>query len=348
VKSTDTMPEISIHINNCIDEIDASVWNKLSAGQPFQSHNWYQYGEKVLDDCEPLYITAYRDEEIVGRASFWLTRNEPLPQFAGYWKTLLKPILRKWPLLICRSPLSSAPGIVILSDEDQTKVMLAVLDEAIRQAHGRKCSVLMFDFLSKAEAKNWPERFSVLEFPDTGTIMENRWLGFDDYLAKGDPKNRKNYRRTMRASAKFKVNVQTSVTEEEIEMFLPLVNNMEKIYGSSLNPWMGNMHRYMEMVSGQVVTVRTGGELAACGLLLHDNDVQLTTAFGRASDAPFIYMAVIYESLELAFERKVKAFRWGSGAYDLKKKLGFEVEDNGVFVYYPIQPILKLLAGWFS
>ena len=113
----------------------------------------------------------------------------------------------------------------------------------------------MFDFLTKEFAGKFPRGFSVMEVPDTGTIIENRWAGFDDYLAKGDPKNRKNYRRTMRDAVKFKVNVQNHVTDEDIAALMPLVNNMDELYGSTPNPWVEYMHCHMKMVDGQFVTV---------------------------------------------------------------------------------------------
>jgi len=35
-----------------------------------------------------------------------------------------------------------------------------------------------------------------------------------------------------------------------------------------------------------------------------------------------------YEGIRLAIEKKKRLLRWGSGAYDLKRRLGFELENN--------------------
>ena len=340
--------EMSIRVVYGINEIDANIWDELSMGQPFQSHKWYQYGEKVLDDCAPMYLLVYRGEVLIGRASFWLTRNEPLPQFAGIWQMPLKIILKRWPLLICRSPLSSMTGIVTTLEEDREEILRVISVEAIEQAYKLNCSALMFDFIPSADANTWMKGFSILKFPDVGTYMKNRWKDFDDYIATGDARNRKNYRRTMRESVKFEIDARHHVTEEEIEMLLPLVNHVDKLYGSMPNPWVKNMVRYMEMADGQLVTVIHDNKIIACSLMLEDRQVQLTTAFGRRTMQPFVYMMVVYKNLEVAFSRKVQAFRWGSGVYDIKKKLGFGLEDNGFVAFYPVQPFLRIISRWFA
>src|SRR5215213_7145769 len=116
--------EIDIRIAKSISEIDADEWNNLSAGLPFQSHTWYAFGERAMSDCEPMYLLAYLHGKLLGRGCFWMIRNEPLPQYAGKWRLVLKPLLQKWPLLVCRSPLSYASGLVLPEDTVMRKEVI--------------------------------------------------------------------------------------------------------------------------------------------------------------------------------------------------------------------------------
>jgi hypothetical protein len=63
-------------------------------------------------------------------------------------------------------------------------------------------------------------------------------------------------------------------------------------------------------------------------LLLEDNGGQIATAPGLAEDVAYVYFLLLFSSLEVAFEKKVRLLRWGSGAYEAKRRLGFELENN--------------------
>ncbi len=349
VSTSDVQSNISIQVVHGIEQIDAGEWNALSAGRPFQSHTWYRFGEQAMADCEPVYLLAYQDEKLVGRASFWVTPNEPLPQYAGVWRVPLKFLLKKWPLFICRSPLSYTTGLVTDSSSvDRDVIFSLLIDAAMQQASLRKCSFLIFDYLGKAEKQNWPPGFSVMEAPTPGTVMENHWTGFDDYLAQGNKKDRQHYKRTVRESEKLKIEVHRSARVDNVDELLPLIRNMERRHGAPSNPWVGNMLRSIEMVDGTLLTVTAEDKLVGCGLLLEDNNAQMTSALGRSQDLPYVYLMLVYESIRMALEHRVQLLRWGSGAYEIKQKLGFELEDNGMFVFAPVPPFLRKISHWFT
>ena len=104
----------------------------------------------------------------------------------------------------------------------------------------------------------------------------------------------------------------------------------------------------MAMVNGVYLTVTLGERLVGCGLLLEDNGAQMTTALGLAADVPYVYFLLIYESLKIAFERQIRLLRWGSGAYDIKNRLGFQMEDNNTILYATSNPIMQKIGQWLG
>jgi hypothetical protein len=97
----------------------------------------------------------------------------------------------------------------------------------------------------------------------------------------------------------------------------------------------------MEMVNGMFMTATIGKRLVGCGLLLEDSSSQMTCLLGLADNVPYTYLMLVYESLKIALEHKVRFLRWGSGAYDIKKRLGFSMEDNGALAFSISNPILQ-------
>ena len=102
------------------------------------------------------------------------------------------------------------------------------------------------------------------------------------------------------------------------------------------------------MVSSSFLTARIDNQLVGCGLIFEDNDAQMTSMLGLAKDVPYVYFMLVYESLKMAMERKVRLLRWGSGAYDVKQRLGFSLEDNGSVVFAAVNPYLQKAIQWLS
>src|ERR1700752_1352468 len=124
-----------------IKEIDARAWDRLSGQLPFQSYNWYTFGERVLFDCLPIYLLVYEEDNLVARASMWLIRNEPLPKMPKPMKRIIAALLQRWPLLICRSPLANTSGIIVKSNLHREAILAALTQAAIVQARQRKASI---------------------------------------------------------------------------------------------------------------------------------------------------------------------------------------------------------------
>jgi len=341
-------PHLTIHTAHSINEINRETWDQLSAGKPFQSHRWYQFGEKVMSDCEPIYLLAYLGDELIGRAALWTIYNEPLPLGPGIGRTIFQAILRRWPLLICRSPLSNTTGLILPTESLHRETLKALSQTALTVARQRRSLMLVFDFLGEEESQNWPEGFSPVKVSNPGTFMQNRWSSLDEYLASRNKKDRQHYKRTQREAEKLGIQLERCKSVKDVEPALTLIHNVDIRYGNPPNPWMRNLLEKIEMIDGTWLSARQHGKLVGGGAIFEDNGSQLTTALGLAENIPYVYLLLTYASLEEAFKKKVAILHWGSGAYSVKQQLGFEVEANNFIVISSNHTILQRLSQWLA
>ena len=332
------MSTLSIKTASSIHQINAELWNQPSRGQPFQSHRWYAFGEHVMSDCLPAYLLAYADGALIGRASLWLVRNEPVPKVLGPLRGLVMRMIKHRPLLICRSPLSQTAGIAIAEAAPRPEILASFVENALEIAKEHHASFIIFDYLSQTDAQDWPEQFMVVSSLEPGMAMENRWTSMDEYLASAHKKDRQHYKRVLREAARLGIKLERHTSAKKIDDMLELIRRVEHDHGAVPNPWVRPMLENMQMINGELLTAKIDNRLVGCGLLLEDNDAQMTSTLGLAEDVPYVYFMLVYESLRLAFEHRVRRLRWGSGAYDVKRRLGFSFEDNNSLAFAPVSP----------
>ena len=87
-------------------------------------------------------------------------------------------------------------------------------------------------------------------------------------------------------------------------------------------------HQLMAKYRISGIPVTKEGKLVGCGAVIRDNQFQLATALGLEDDVPGGYFYLLYSALQEAFEHKVRLVRFGTGAYDVKRRLGFHLEDT--------------------
>lgn len=332
---------ISVKTYFSIHDINAEAWDQVSGGMPFQSHRWYIFGEQVMSDCRPIYLLAYVDDRLVARTSLWLIRNEPVPKMPEPLRTTIVRITKRWPLLICRSPLSSTSGFVITDLSKLPEVVASFAKQTLTIAREHRASFVLFDYLSKAQAQAWSEHFLVTTSSEPGMSMENRWSSLEDYLSAAGKKDRQHYKRVLREAQRFRIQIEHHRSTENLEDALRLIQEVERRHGALPNPWTQGMLEHMELINGEFLTATIDNRLVGCGLLLEDNSAQMTTALGLEEDVPYVYFMLIYESLRVAFEHKIRLLRWGSGAYDVKQRLGFSAEDNSSLAFTAVHPYLQ-------
>lgn len=323
--------ELHLQTYSQISDIEAGVWDRLGSDQGFQSYRWYAYTEKVMADCVPHYVLVFNKHELVGRAAFYLVRSEPLPIQPEILRSITQAFFRRWPLLICRTPLAGLSGLV-LGDETIWPVALESIGAAaLAQANTHRTSFLFFDFVEQALriAPGWPRQFRPMMVSEPGTFLSLDWPDFESYLAQLGKEERYHYRRIQRKAQELGIVIRRhSHVVDEIESALILIRNVERKHGASPVPWTRAMLEQLALTDGTWLTAHIGKQLVGCGLSLRDNGAQINTALGLAEDVPYVYFALLYESLQVAFEQKVRIARLGSGAYDVKRRLGFQTENN--------------------
>jgi len=312
-----------------VDEVGAAAWDGLSNGAPFQSARWYRFGECAMQGCEPTYLVLKHEGLSIARAALWRIHNEPLP-VPAFARNMLETILKRWPLLICRSPLSNVSGLILPEGALGAAALSALAHAGLAEAQRTGCSFVVFDFVAAAETKNpgWPRGFIAMPVSDPGTVLQNRWTSLEDYLAAGNKKDRQHYKRVQREADALGLVLSEQVQVSDVDAALTLMRNVERKHGAAPNPWLRGMLDNLALVNGAWLTVQQKDRLVGGGLILEDNGTQLTTALGLVEEIPFVYFVLVYASLQDAFARRARQLRWGSGAYDVKRRLGFELEDT--------------------
>jgi predicted N-acyltransferase len=318
-----------------VNEVGEEAWDSLSASRPFQSARWYRFGERVMQGCQPIYIILSMEKRPIARATFWVVREEPLP-VAPFLRTWLKPILRRWPLLVCRSPLSNSSGLILPEPPLRESALEYISEAASKELRRLGGSFLVFDYLEARQATwpGWPSRFKMLQIADPGTRLALEWNDFDAYL-RSNPKFRihQHFKRSRHEAAELGIQITRQDSCSDPSAAMELIRNLERRHASTPNPWVYNMLQNMKMVEGTWLAAHIGDRLVGCMLLLADNGVQIASLPGLTDDVPFAYFMLLYEAIQDALERRLGILRWGSGAYETKRRLGFELEDNNHVVF---------------
>ena len=314
-----------------IADLDAQEWDALGAGSLFSSHAWHRYGEQAMTGCKPLYLVVRQGKQAVARASFWLVPNEPLPvgEIGQPWNNLLRAFFHRWPLLICRSPLADASGLALPDTPVRDQALRAIVDAAQCYARSVRASYMVFDYLDAQQASlpGWPDKWSVMRLAEPGTCLPIIWDSYDQFL-KDLPKSAwKDFRRQANQASRMGLQVSTDepVNSEEA---LPLIRAVEHKHGALPKPWAEDMLRCADQVHSTWITARIDGRLVGCGLLLHDNGVFLATLLGLDYTCSYVYFQILYRAIRETISQGGQMLRAGSGAYDLKQRLGLKIEDN--------------------
>lgn len=299
-----------------------------------------------MSDCESKYVHLLLDGIPVSRATIWRVRSEPLP-LPPLVRTPVAAYLRRRPLLICRAPLANWTGL-LLPDETSLRqpAFVVLLRSSLNLLTGSRGSFLLFDFLDAPDL-DWPG-LTITEVSDPGTRLTIRWDSFEDFLASTDKRGRQHYKRVQREAEELGLAHSVHETVTNVDEALPLIRAVERKFRSAPNPWIRRTLEQASMVGGLWQEVRQRDRLVGCGLLLEDNGVMLATALGLADDVQYAYFLLVYGCLQQAIERRVKTLRLGSGAYDVKRRLGFERETNNHTAILSNSSLMNRLVRWMA
>jgi predicted N-acyltransferase len=342
------MKELDLQIAHSVQEIGQEAWDHLSGSRPFASYRWYHFGETVLVDDTPIYLILTRDGEAVARATFWLKRQEPLPIPSKALRHLIETMLHRWPLLVCRSPLSSAPGLILPEPPLRDAALETIAQCAQELAQRHRASFLVFDYLQRHETEwaGWPDAFLPASGMDPGSRLAIVWPDFESYLKHLSKSVRKDYRRHRNRAADLGVVVTPHRAVTAVDEALVLIRNVEGEHNSTPNPWARGMLENAGLVDATWLLAEKDSRLVGCGLLLGDSGARFLTLLGLDYEVRYAYFQLFYAAIRSAIEEGLQILRGGSGAYDLKQRLGFQMEPNVHVVFAGRGALFQRLGRW--
>jgi predicted N-acyltransferase len=341
---------LDVQIAHGVEEIGQEAWDHLSGNRPFASYAWYRFGEQAAAYDMPIYVIVSYQREPVARATFWLTSRELLPIPSKLVRYVLEAMLRRWPLLICQSPLSSAAatsGLILPDPPLRDMALQTIADVAQELGRKRGVSFCLFSYLEEEETRwaGWPNYYLRGQTPGPGTRLNIIWPDFEGYLAHLGKKQRYNIRRNCRLASDLGIRVCCSPTVTDVETALALHGNVNRHHDSRTEPWMRGAMEYAHMVDAAWLTAEIDGRVVGCELMLGDKGTWLVTGLGLDYAVELTYFVLGYADIRFAIERGARVLRWGSLTYEVKERLGFQKESNTHDIFAG-RGLLQTLGNW--
>jgi hypothetical protein len=324
------MSKLSVKTHKSTSEIPPELWDQIAAGRGFQSHGWYTFGEQVMHDSPPTYLIAWDGDQPIASAALFKIKNEPLP-LPKVARQFMSSVLKRRPLLMCRSPLADTSALLLPGEPRRDEVLPVITNAAQDEFKKQRCSFLVFDYLLTEQLKypSWPSSYEPITVSEPGTYMPMEWESFEAYLDAGNKKDRQHYKRTLKETDENGIVLSRHKSVPDVEAALILIKNVSIWHGSAPNPWTRSLLENFSLLEDSTwLELRKEGNLVGCGAVLRDNKFQLTSSLGLEDDVPGGYFLLLYAALQDAFEHKARLVRFGSGAYDVKRRLGLRLEDT--------------------
>jgi hypothetical protein len=323
------MNKLEVKRYKSIQEIDPTVWDGIVAGRGFQSHKWYTFGEQAMPDCPPTYLIAWDGDKAIASAALFKIHNEPLP-LPKVARRFMASVLKRRPLLVCRSPLADTSAMLLPGEPERDEALTVLTQAAQEEFKRQRCSFLVFDYLLTEQLKypSWAAGYEPITVSEPGTYMPIEWESFEAYLDAGNKKDRQHYKKTLREAENNGIVLSRHTSVPDVKTALELVENVSIWHGSAPNPWTRGLLENFSMVDGTWLEIHRENKLVGCGAVVRDNRFMLATALGLEDDVPGGYFLLLYAALEEAFLHNIRLVRFGSGAYDVKRRLGFHLENT--------------------
>jgi hypothetical protein len=331
-----------VNIFSSITDIDETVWQQLNGDRPFSSPRWFGFLEKAFAGDRPIYMILYQENVPVAGAVFWVKGDEPLPMSATPLRRLTTAALHRWPLLLSYDPLVGSQSNLMLPAEPtlHRAALESITGLALAQLHHHKGSFILYSYLEEAQSRwpGWPADFVALDFDEPEMILPVAWSCFEEYVAwlrQSHKSAYKDYRRHTNRAAESGIEVTvhervtTGVDEATaVDEALTLVRATEQQHGSMPHPNVRLVMEQMQLVEGRWLAARQDGRLVGSGLLLSDNGSWAMKFLGLDYEVRYAYFQLIYAAIREVIEAGGKQLSGGTGAYELKERLGFQRQDN--------------------
>ena len=346
---------LELQIAHSVEEIEHTAWDHLGKRYPLAGYRWYRFGEAVLRNDPPVYILISHRGEPAGRATFWVNRREPLPIPLPAVRRPLEALLRHRPLFVCRSPLTSLSGLILPPPPLRDEALKLITRAALQEAQRCQASFVLFDYLEEEEARlpAWSGSFTATSIADPGTCLHITWSNFEDYLAHLPKSVRKDYRRHRNRAADQAIQIKcqqlTAPLEPHVvEQAMALIHNVDKHHKSPPHPWGREMLEKAYLVDATWITASIEDRMVGCGLLLGDGDARFLALLGLDYEVKYVYFQLFYAAIQHAIESGVRILRGGSGAYEMKRRLGFQLEKNCYAVFAGRGTLLHGVGKWVA
>lgn len=336
-----------VDIFSSITDIDEAVWQQLNGDRPFSSIRWFRFLESAFAGDHSIYMILSQKGVPMARTVLWAKGNEPLPMPATPLRRLTAAATNRWPLLLGYDPLVGGQPTLLLPAEPALRqsALETISCQALAQLHHHKGSFLLYSYLEEAQSRwpGWPADFVALDFEEPETILPITWCCFEEYLAwlrRTHKSAYKDYRRHVNRAAKsgIEVTVHDRVTgvgtatgvgnATGIDEALALVRATEQRHGSMPHPNARPVMEHMSQVGGRWLAARQNGRLVGCGLLLGDNGSWAMKFLGLDYEVRYAYFQLIYTAIQEVIAAGGNYLSGGTGAYELKERLGFQRQSN--------------------
>jgi len=349
--------EFEVHIAHSIAEIGQEAWDRLSGDHIFASYRWYRFGEAVLaSDTPPTYVVLSWKGEPVARGTFWLSGQEFIPLPPGALRRLVEALVRRWPLMMCRSPLANAAGLILPESDLHDAALRTLAQVALEEARRCRASFLIFGHLEGRQAHDaaWPEGFVPVTLPDPGTRLVVTWPDFESYLASLSKSVRKDYRRHRNRAADLGVvvthrRVTSPLDEGVLDEAMTLIHNVENHHRLPHYKWARAILQNAHLVDAAWLTAEIGERLVGCGLLLGDRGTWCLASLGLDYEFNYVYFQLLYQAIRCAIEEQdIHVLRGGSEVYEMKQRLGFQLEDSHHLIFAGAGALPRALGQWLA
>jgi predicted N-acyltransferase len=327
------MKNFNALIVHSMADVDPTEWEIAGSAPPFSSHAWFSFCEKVMPECTPVHILLFRQGKTFARGSFWLMDSDVLPIDSPLGRHAAAWIMKRKPLMVCRSPVANMSGLAV-PVVGRREALSALVKTAEEYAAKSGVSFIVYDYLNRHETlSGFPYDYGSMEVTEPGTILDICWKSFEDFLASLSKQAWKDYRRHSNQAARIgiRISAHTEVTDQSEA--IDLIRRVEKRHGSMPNPWTETILSNIRRGVGTWLEARQNERLVGCGLLLRDGDHMVATLMGLDYDTRYAYFPFVYSAIQTAIEQRVRAFHAGSGAYELKLRLGFSLEQNNYIAF---------------
>ncbi len=285
--------------------------------------------------------------EPVGRGSYWLMRQDALP-IPAKWQPAARAAFERRPLCICRTPVANRSGLALpaLGSAKEARVLQAITEAAKGLAREQRASFVLYDYLDleTPALKKQDKRLAWMALDDPGTALPIRWTDFEQYLKERGKTAWKDYRRHANRASDLKLEITRHDRPTNLEEALPLIRSVEVHHRNPPVHYVRSVLEHLDMVDSIWLEARMEGRLVGCGLLLSDNGGMVATLLGLDYREKYVYFQIVYEAVRCAIETGARILFAGSGAYELKRRLGFELDWNTQIAFDGTNSLFSLIG----